>query len=181
MPPVRRSLAAAVAATALLSGCWLTGGERAPAPGTSEAPDPVAEGAAPSRQRVQDYLDAMRAKDVAQGRSQLCPGLHRAFDQAATGPNGDFARHFTVPAARILEVRARGGKQEVLASVTVAVGRRTAARSLRFTVAKGEAGWCIDSELPVVPPSPRPSGSAPPHSPVPASPPSASPPSASPV
>jgi hypothetical protein len=161
MPAVLRSLAAAVAAAALVSGCWLTGGDRPQAAGTGEAPDPVAEGAAPSRQRVQDYLDAMRAKDVSQGRLQLCPGLRRAFDQSATGPNGDFAKHFTVPAARILEARAKGGKHEVLASVTVAVNGRNAVRSLRFTVAKGEAGWCIDSELPVANPRPAPSGSIP--------------------
>ncbi|HEX7746565.1 MAG TPA: hypothetical protein VF462_15045 [Micromonosporaceae bacterium] len=160
MPALLRSLAAAVAGAALLGGCDLVGRSEPPSV-ESQAPDAVAEGATPSRQRVQDYLYAMRAKDVTRGRSQLCPGLHPTFDQAATGPNGDFARHFTVPAAQILDVRANGGKQEVLASVTVAAGGGTLVRSLRFTVAKGAAGWCIDSEVPVANPGPRPSGSVP--------------------
>jgi hypothetical protein len=178
MPAPTRFLAtlAAVAAVGpLIGGCGLIGGDPARVPQVSEAPDAVAEGAGPSRERVRQYLDAMRTKDVRKGRSQLCPELHRIFDQGATGPNGDFARHFTVPSAKVLDVRAKGGKQEVQASVTVKAGERSLVRSLRFTVAKGDAGWCIDGEVPVAAPSGRPPGSAPPPSPVPASPPSASP------
>jgi hypothetical protein len=159
MPALVRSLTAAVAAAALLSACGLIGEDPPKAQPASEAPDAVAEGAAPSRERVQQYLDAMRTKDVQKGRAQLCPLLHPTFDQAATGPNGDFARHFRVSAARIVDVRARGGKHEVVASVTVAAGQRRMVRSLAFTVALGDSGWCIDGEEPVAAPAPLPSGS----------------------
>jgi len=162
MPALVRSLAAALATAALLSGCGLIGGDPAKPPRASEAPDAVADGAGPSRERVQQYLDAMRTKDVRKGRAQLCSVLYPTFDQAATGPNGDFARHFTVTAARIVDVRARGGKQEVVASLTVTAGERRMARSLAFTVALGDSGWCIDGEVPVAAPSARPSGSVPP-------------------
>jgi hypothetical protein len=160
MPALVRSLAAALAAAALVSGCGLIG-TPAKAPRASEAPDAVAEGAGPSRERVQQYLEAMRTKDVRKGRAQLCPVLYPTFDQAATGPNGDFARHFRVTAARIVDVRARGGKQEVVVSLTVAAGERRMVRSLAFTVALGDSGWCIDGEVPVAAPSPGPSGSVP--------------------
>jgi hypothetical protein len=153
-----RCLAAAVSVGALLGGCGLIERDqpipsRAPAP-----PDAIAEGAAPSRERVQQYLDAMRTKDVRKARTQLCPVLHPGFDQAATGPNGDFARHFTVPTARIVDVRARGGKQEVTATLTVSTGGRRVVRSLKFTVARSDSGWCIDGESPVAAPRPTPSG-----------------------
>jgi hypothetical protein len=161
-----RFLAAAVAAVALLGGCDLIGGEKSSAPTSLAAPDAVAEGAAPSRERVQQYLDAMRAKDVRKGRTQLCPVLHAGFDQSATGPNGDFARHFTVRAATIVDVRRNGGKHEVVASVTVSADGRRMVRALKFSVARGEAGWCIDGEVPVALPRPRPSRTVP-ASPVP--------------
>jgi hypothetical protein len=159
MPAPLRFLAAAVTA-ALLGGCGLIGGDEPTAPRASAAPDVVAEGVGPSRERVQQYLEAMRAKDVRKGRTQLCPVLHPGFDQAATGPNGDFARHFTVPAATIVDVRTRGGKHEVVASITVSANGRRVVRSLRFTVARGDTGWCIDGEVPVTAPRPAPSGSA---------------------
>ncbi|HEX2771361.1 MAG TPA: hypothetical protein VHN18_02885 [Micromonosporaceae bacterium] len=160
MPAPLRFLAGAVTAAALLGGCGLIGGDEPAAPRASAAPDAVAEGAGPSRERVQQYLDAMRAKDVRKGRTQLCPVLHPVFDQAATGPNGDFARHFTVPVATIVDVRARGGKQEVVASVTVSTGGRRMVRALKFTVARGDTGWCIDGEVPATAPGPAPSDSA---------------------
>lgn len=147
-----RTAAAAVAAAALLGGCGLAGGDEPTAAGDVEVSDPVAEGAAPARERVQHYLDAMRAKDVDKGRRQLCPVLHAGFDQSATGANGDFGRHFTVPAATIVSARPRGGKHEVVTSVTVSTGGRGLQRSVLFTVARDKAGWCIDGEVPVAPP-----------------------------
>ncbi|RQX13550.1 hypothetical protein DLJ57_31220, partial [Micromonospora chalcea] len=106
------------------------------------------EAAAKSRERVQAYLDALTARDADAGRSQLCAPMHAAFDAAATGPNGDFADHFTVPDATITDVRSGPNGQEVSASVTVAAGSRKATRSLLFTVTRNGADWCISGEVP---------------------------------
>ncbi|GAB3088236.1 hypothetical protein [Micromonospora schwarzwaldensis] len=116
------------------------------APATQQAP--AREAAAKSRERVQAYLDALTARDVAAGRSQLCAPLQAAFDTSATGPNGDFADHFTVPQATITDVRTGPRGQEVSASVTVAAGSRTATRALLFTVTRTGADWCIAGEAP---------------------------------
>ncbi|MET7470625.1 hypothetical protein ACFYON_00050 [Micromonospora sp. NPDC005686] len=130
---------------------------------------PAEEAAAKSRERVQAYLDALTARDADAGRSQLCAPMHAAFDSAATGPNGDFADHFTVPQATITDVRSGPNGQEVSASVTVAAGSRTAARSLLFTVTRNGADWCISGEVPVDstveptadPAGPQPAGATP--------------------
>ncbi|GAB3150733.1 hypothetical protein GCM10027290_38750 [Micromonospora sonneratiae] len=98
-----------------------------------------------ARERVQGYLDAMVAKNVDAGRTQLCPSLHETFDKAATGPNGDFAKHFTVSAASITDVRADNGTQKVSTAVTV-VGERTSQVGLLFTVVKSDGQWCIARE-----------------------------------
>ena len=59
--------------------------------------------------------------------------MQKPFDAAATGPNGDFADHFTVPQATITDVRSGPHGQEVSTAVTVAVGSRKATRPLLFT------------------------------------------------
>ncbi|PTA43942.1 hypothetical protein [Micromonospora sp. RP3T] len=109
---------------------------------------PAQEAATKSRERVQAYLDALAARDVAAGRSQLCAPLQATFDTAATGPNGDFADHFTVPQATITDVRTGPHGQEVSASITVAAGSETATRALLFTVTRTGADWCIAGEAP---------------------------------
>ena len=132
-----------------LAGCGLAGGDDAPdTPAGESQRAPAEEAAAKSRERVQAYLDAMAAKDVDAGRSQLCAPTQTAFDAAATGPNGDFADHFTVPQATITDVRSGPHGQEVTTSVTVAVGSRKATRSLLFTVTRTGADWCIAGEAP---------------------------------
>lgn len=144
---VTRGRAVLAAAMVLLplaaTGCGL-GGDDEPA----EEPDraPAEEAATRSRERVQAYLDAMVAKDPAVGRSQLCAPMHAAFDAAATGPNGDFAAHFTVPAATITDIRPGPNGQEVSTSVTVAAGGRQLTRELLFTVTRSGADWCISGE-----------------------------------
>ncbi|WP_341716939.1 hypothetical protein QQG74_23710 [Micromonospora sp. FIMYZ51] len=144
-----RSAATAVVITTMslaLSGCGLVGGgaDEAEQPGRAAAEEALTK----SRERVQAYLDAMAAKDVAAGRSQLCAVLHETFDGAATGPNGDFAEHFEVPAAEILDIRSGPAGQEVSVSVTVAVGKREADRPLLFTVTRDGLDWCISDERP---------------------------------
>ncbi|NES29549.1 hypothetical protein GCE86_16925 [Micromonospora terminaliae] len=132
-----------------LAGCGLGGGDDAPdSPASGSQRAPAEEAAAKSRERVQAYLDAMAAKDVDAGRSQLCAPMQSAFDAAATGPNGDFADHFTVPQATITDVRSGPQGEEVSTSVTVAVGSRKATRSLLFTVTRSGADWCIAGETP---------------------------------
>lgn len=145
-------VATAVAALALLpltlAGCGLGGDDDTGAPATQAQRAPAEEAAAKSRERVQAYLDAMAAKDVDAGRSQLCAPAQDAFDAAATGPNGDFADHFTVPQATITDVRSGPRGQEVSTSITVAVGSRKATRPLLFTVTRSGADWCISGEAP---------------------------------
>lgn len=129
----------------VLLGCGI-GEEEDPA--TKPGRAPAEEATTKSRERVQAYLDAMTAKDVAAGRSQLCAALQESFDAAATGPNGDFADHFTVPQAEITDIRSGPRGQEVSTSISVAAGSRTLTRPLLFTVTRDGADWCIAAEAP---------------------------------
>ncbi|MGC4896638.1 hypothetical protein [Micromonospora sp. DT31] len=143
------------------------GGADTPAPDRAAAEEATTK----SRERVQAYLDALIARDPAAGRSQLCAPMHAAFDAAATGPNGDFADHFTVPQAVVGDVRSGPNGQEVRASVTVRAGSRTGTRSLLFTVTRAGTDWCISGEVPAdgpVEPTVSPSEPSPPAAPVPA-------------
>ncbi|RZT80120.1 hypothetical protein EV382_3363 [Micromonospora violae] len=151
MRPTHRTLAATAAGLVLLPvalvGCGIGGGgEKESATGPARAP--AEEATARSRERVQAYLDAMAAKDVAAGRSQLCALLHDGFDLGATGPNGDFADHFKVPEATITDIRPGPLGQQVSVSVSVAVGKRTVTRPLVFTVTRDGSDWCIAGEAP---------------------------------
>lgn len=143
----RRLVVGVLGATlpALLLGCGI-GGDDEPAERPGQAP--AAEASAKARERVQAYLDAMTAKDVAAGRSQLCAVMHAAFDAAATGPNGDFADHFEVPQAQITDIRPGPRGQEVSATVSVTAGTRKLTRPLLFTVTRDGADWCIAGETP---------------------------------
>ncbi|MFG1674848.1 hypothetical protein [Micromonospora sp. NPDC049282] len=156
VPKHRRRPVAAFALLALLpaglAGCGAGDDGGSAAAPTGRAP--AEEAAAKSRERVQAYLDALAARDAAAGRSQLCAPMQAAFDTAATGPNGDFADHFTVPQATITAVRTGPRGQEVSASVTVAAGSRKAVRSLLFTVTRTGADWCIAGEAPIGNPAP---------------------------
>lgn len=143
MSPTLPRLGAGAALLAFLPGV-LTGC------GTGDAAQwaPADEAAAKSRERVQAYLDAMIGKDVDAGRNQLCEPARAAFDAAATGPNGDFADHFSVRRATITDVRSGPNGQQVSTTVTVAVGSRKATRRLVFTVTRSGADWCISAEAP---------------------------------
>ncbi|MFG1652053.1 nuclear transport factor 2 family protein [Micromonospora sp. NPDC049275] len=167
MRPIHRRLAATAAGLVLLPaalvGCGIGGGDEDES--TAEpAKAPAEEAGTRSRERVQAYLDAMTAKDVAAGRSQLCELLHDGFDLAATGPNGDFADHFQVPAATITGVRSGPRGQEVSVSVSVTAGKSKVTRPLVFTVTRDGGDWCIAGEAPgrttapsspAVPPRPK--------------------------
>ncbi|MEV4121145.1 nuclear transport factor 2 family protein [Micromonospora sp. NPDC049645] len=150
MRPTYRRLAATAAGLVLLPialvGCGIGGGDTDEPAKPARAP--AEEATARSRERVQAYLDAMAAKDVAAGRSQLCALLHEGFDLGATGPNGDFADHFQVPEAAITDIRSGPLGQEVSVSVSVAIGKRTVARPLVFTVTRDGSDWCIAGEAP---------------------------------
>jgi hypothetical protein len=157
MRPTHRRLAATAAGLAVLPtallGCGISGGDD-DEPAQQPQRAPAEEAATRSRERVQAYLDAMTAKDVAAGRSQLCAVLQASFDQAATGPNGDFADHFEVPEASITDVRPGPRGQEVSASVSISAGKRKATRPLVFTVTRDGSDWCISGEAPeTTPPS----------------------------
>jgi hypothetical protein len=141
-------LAVAVAMTPLVGGCGLLdfGG------GGGPLSAPTEDAGAKARERVQSYLDAMKAKDAVQGRSQMCTVMQATFDTAASGPNGDFAKHFTVSEAVITEVRANDGRQEVETSITVDANGKNVPVNLVFTVARTDEGWCIAGEAPATAP-----------------------------
>ncbi|MET8084429.1 nuclear transport factor 2 family protein [Micromonospora sp. NPDC005194] len=163
MRPIHRRLAAAATGLVLLPaalvGCGIGGGDEDESTAKPERA-PAEEAGTRSRERVQAYLDAMTAKDVAAGRSQLCELLHEGFDLAATGPNGDFADHFEVPEAAITDVRSGPRGQEVSVSVSVTAGKSKVTRPLVFTVTRDGGDWCIAGEAPGGNPaaSPSPNG-----------------------
>ncbi|MCG5461186.1 nuclear transport factor 2 family protein [Micromonospora sp. NPDC053740] len=163
MRPTHRRLAATAAGLMLLPvalvGCGI--GDKDEKSAAKPARAPAEEATTRSRERVQAYLDAMAAKDVDAGRSQLCALLHDGFDLGATGPNGDFADHFQVPEAAITDIRSGPLGQEVRVSVSVAVGKRTVIRPLIFTVTRDGSDWCIAGEAPGGPVAPTPTGVAP--------------------
>lgn len=144
---VRRRAAGLAAVLAMLplglTGCGLFdqfGGASEPTPTL------VDEGPERARARVEAYLDAMKAKRTADGREQLCAPLQEAFDQGATGPNGDFAKHFSVSSATITDVRANGADQDVSTSITVKADGKATAMKVLFTVARADGQWCIAKE-----------------------------------
>ncbi|SCG41491.1 hypothetical protein GA0070609_1037 [Micromonospora echinaurantiaca] len=149
MRVTHRRLAATAALLATLPfallGCGLI---KKDDPAAKPGRAPAEEASARARERVQAYLDAMTAKDVAAGRSQFCATAHESFDAAATGPNGDFADHFQVPQAEITDVRPGPRGQEVSTSVSITAGSRKATRPLLFTVTRDGADWCIAAEEP---------------------------------
>lgn len=146
---VSRSRVAVLVGVAALLSLGLTACSGSDGDDGAVDPAVAAEAARLSRERVQAYLDAMKDKSVDEGRNQLCEPLREAFDKGATGPNGDFADHFTVAEATVTDVRANGGRQEVSTSITVAnKQKKKSTIGLLFTVAKTDAGWCIAGEAP---------------------------------
>ncbi|MFY1699074.1 nuclear transport factor 2 family protein [Solwaraspora sp. WMMA2101] len=141
---VRVALPAFVVLVLPISGCTTD----APAPQTptpSAAQTPTGQGE--SEAVVHAYLDAMRSKDVAQGRAQFCPATQPIFEASATGPNGDFAEEFTVPQAEIAGTRQTTVGYEVTTRVTVVTGGTTVPVELVFTVTPADDGtWCIHDE-----------------------------------
>ncbi|MFV2083205.1 nuclear transport factor 2 family protein [Micromonospora sp. LOL_021] len=145
----------AVGALALLTST-ATGCTVSPQPQPEPTGTDVPIGAEESRRLVQDYLDAMVAKDLDKGRAQLCAATQEIFDASATGPNGDFAESLMVERAEIVAGRPVPVGHEVTATVTAAVGSttlRAGAETIRvslvFTVTpagSGDGGWCIHDE-----------------------------------
>lgn len=147
-------IAAALVLPFALAGCGLLGAV------AGEPGPPPEDAAAKARERVQGYLDAMKAKDVTLGRAQLCQPMQASFDRAATGPNGDFAAHFTVVQTVITDVRANGGNQEVSTAITVTAPGQDAPIDILFTVTKTGGQWCIAGEAPGGNAAPSPTASA---------------------
>ncbi|GIG90092.1 Rv0361 family membrane protein [Plantactinospora endophytica] len=159
MVVVRRRVVGVVAVLAMLplglTGCGLLDGFGSEPDVTTT---PVDDGPDRARERVQAYLDAMKAKSVTDGREQLCEPLRESFDQAATGPNGDFAKHFSVSAATITDVRANGADQDVSTSITIKASGKATPTKVLFTVARADGQWCIAKEA-IGGHEPAPSGS----------------------
>ncbi|ASW56062.1 hypothetical protein [Plantactinospora sp. KBS50] len=140
-------LAAVLLITPLaLAGCSLGGG--ADEGGSGAGQQATEDAGQRARERVQAYLDAMKAKDVAAGREQLCAPLQETFDKAATGSSGDFAKHFTVTEAEIVDVSSDNGWERVESTVTVEVSGKSLSRSVSFAVTSVDGAWCIGKEEP---------------------------------
>ncbi|MFV2105273.1 hypothetical protein [Micromonospora sp. LOL_015] len=141
-----RSVAVGVVALLTMTATGCTG-DPEPQPEPTGTDVPV--GAEESRRLVQDYLDAMVAKDLDKGRAQLCAATQEIFDASATGPNGDFAESLLVERAEIVASQPVPVGHEVTTTVAAAVGSTTLRVSLVFTVTpagSGDGGWCIHDE-----------------------------------
>lgn len=158
--PIRPALCVVTLAIAgaVLSACGLGGGPGGAGGGSTAGGKPSEDAAALARATVQDYLDAMESKEPTAGRSKLCAPLHASFDQSATGPNGDFAGHFTVTSAEITEVTADGGRQRVNTVVQATAGKQTFTRGIMFVVTPVDGTWCISDEAPGETSAPDPDG-----------------------
>jgi hypothetical protein len=119
-----------------------TGAASSSAPPSDEAADAAAQGT------VQNYLDAMKAKDVAKGRAQMCPAGQADFDKAATTPNGDFADTFTVNAVKVDKVERSGDDRKVTATLTATTKstKQKKSVSVKFTLQSSGGSWCISGE-----------------------------------
>ncbi|MFY1637375.1 hypothetical protein ACN27F_29585 [Solwaraspora sp. WMMB335] len=149
-PPGAVSRIGTLAVLAVL-GLAAAGCTAGPAPAPISAPSATVPpaGSVESHELVQNYLDAMRAKDVDQGRAQLCAATQEIFDASATGPNGDFAESFSVSRAEVTGSRRVAVGHEVTATVAITSGAGSTAVDLVFTVtpADFDAGdWCIHDE-----------------------------------
>jgi hypothetical protein len=106
---------------------------------------------------VQNYLDAMKTKDVAKAKDQLCPALQAGFESNATKASGDFANTFTVTNATVTTVQPGSIDRTVTAAVTAKpkATNKPVPLSVEFTVHKADGGWCISKEA--LAPTPTPS------------------------
>ncbi|WJK36892.1 hypothetical protein [Solwaraspora sp. WMMA2065] len=155
-----------------------TGCTVSPQPQPEPTGTDVPIGAEESRRLVQDYLDAMVAKDLDKGRAQLCAATQEIFDASATGPNGDFAESVMVEQGEIVASRPVPVGHEVTATVTAAVGSTTLRAGpetiqvrLVFTVTPvgaGDGDWCIHDETTAPTDQPSGAGTAPASGPPPA-------------
>ncbi len=127
---------------AAVSSAVATTGAASPSAPSDEAADAAAQGT------VQNYLDAMKAKDVAKGRAQMCPAGQADFDKAATTPNGDFADTFTVNTVKVDKVERSGDDRKVTATLTATTKstKQKKSVSVKFTLQSAGSAWCISGE-----------------------------------
>jgi hypothetical protein len=136
------------------NGAAASAGTSSGSSGTSADSDQVAS------RPVQNYLDAMKTKDVAKGKEQMCPALQAGFLSNATKASGDFADTFTVSGASITRVQPGDIDRKVATSLTLKAKAtaKTKPAALEFTVHKMNGGWCISMEA--LGPTPTPTHSA---------------------
>jgi hypothetical protein len=153
---IATAVTGAIALVGLLSGCGggkettatPRTGETTSVPATTSAPvSPGEDADTQARTTVQNYLDAMKTKDVAKGKAQMCPALRDTFDQVATGPNGDFAKHFVLKSAKVDKVEKAGENRKVTASLSLqANSGETKDATVVYTAQTSGGGWCISNE-----------------------------------
>lgn len=111
-----------------------------------------------ARQVVQNYLEAMQAKDTAKGKEQMCPALHEQFDKEATGKDGDFSPEIVLKEQSIARVQGKGEDgQRVTATMVVqakAADANPVKADIAFDVHKLGDLWCIYNEEIVGKPTP---------------------------
>ncbi|MFB9239566.1 hypothetical protein ACFFWC_29220 [Plantactinospora siamensis] len=160
-PVPRPALLAAVLLLAPLglTACSLGGGGDSGG-GGGIGQQPTEDAGQQARERVQAYLDALKVRNVATAREQLCAPLRDSFDASATGPGGEFAKYLTVTGARVTGVTPEGGRQRVTSAVSVRVGKQSLNRSLSFAVQPVDGAWCIAEEAPAATDAPAEAPSA---------------------
>jgi hypothetical protein len=151
-------------AVALAAGCGNEGGSSSEAatPSSSAAATPSASNTGSdedhAREVVQNYLDAMKAKDPAKGKEQMCPSLHEQFDKTATGEEGDFSSRLTVKEQSISNVQPKGEDGHRVTTTMVVQAKVSGANPVKadiaFDVHKLGDLWCIYNEEIVGKPTP---------------------------
>ena len=111
-----------------------------------------------ARQVVQNYLDAMKARDEAKGKEQFCPSLHEQFDKTASGEEGDFSPKLIVKDQSITDVQPQGDDGHRVTTTMVvqakASGTNPVKANIAFDVHKLGDLWCIYNEEIVGKPTP---------------------------
>jgi hypothetical protein len=152
-------------AAALATGCANDSGsssDAAATPSSSAAATPSASSAGSdedeARGVVQKYLEAMKAKDLAKGKEQMCPALHDQFDKVASGDEGDFSPKLILKEQSITKVEPKGDDGHRVTTTMVlqakASGTNPVKADIAFDVHKLGDLWCIYNEEIVGKPTP---------------------------
>ncbi|WP_144127626.1 hypothetical protein [Catellatospora sichuanensis] len=102
------------------------------------------------RMAVENYLDAVKHRDVAQGRLLICADVREKFDAVATTDAGAFSARFTLVAYSIADTRFKGTDVQVRAAQEISVAGQAEPEktTIVYTMTRTADGWCIAHALP---------------------------------